>query len=161
MAENTRIKKTESLEDIIARLQKVVVAKQLKTSKQREHILELIYNSKTHLSPEEITNGLKNDNKDSSLSSVYRILQFLETYGFLTSIETKGGKRYEIASKEHHYHIICLSCGEIMEFIDDDIRQKQFDIAKTLKCEPISDNLRLFVLCKKCLGKKDKKNLIY
>ncbi len=162
MAENTKIKKTESLESIITRLQKVVVAKQLKTSKQREHILELIYNSKTHLSPEEITNGLKSENKDSSLSSVYRILQFLETYGFLTSIETKGGKRYEIASKEHHYHIICLSCGEIMEFIDDDIRQKQFDIAKKLKCEPISDNLRLFVLCKKCLEKKkSKQNIIY
>lgn len=161
MADNIRIKKTETLESIISRLHKVVIAKQLKTSKQREHILALIYNSKTHLSPEEITNGLRNDNKLSSLSSVYRILQFLETYGFLTSIETKGGKRYEIASKEHHYHIICLSCGEIMEFIDDDIRQKQFDIAKTLKCEPISDNLRLFVLCKKCLGKKDKKNLIY
>lgn len=158
MAENTRIKKTESLESIIARLQKVVIAKQLKTSKQREHILELLYNSKTHLNPEEITTGLKNDNKISSLSSVYRILQFLETYGFLTSIETKGGKRYEIASKDHHYHIICLSCGDIMEFVDDDIRQKQFDIAKTLKCEPISDNLRLFVLCKKCLSKKDKSN---
>ena len=163
MADNIKIKKTESLESIISRLHKIIAAKQLKTSKQREYILALIYNSKTHLSPEEITNGLKNANKDSSLSSVYRILQFLETYGFLTSIETKGGKRYEIAAKEHHYHIICLSCGNIIEFIDDDIRQKQFDIAKTLKCEPISDNLRLFVLCEKCLSKskKDKKELIY
>lgn len=161
MADNTKIKKTESLESVLARLQKVVSAKQLKTSKQREHILSLIYSSKTHLSPEEITNALKGDNKDSSLSSVYRILQFLETYGFLTSIETKGGKRYEIAAKEHHYHIICLGCGNIMEFIDDDIREKQFVIAKTLKCEPISDNLRLFVLCGKCLNRKDKKNIIY
>ena len=153
MADNIKIKKTESLKSIITRLQKVVVAKQLKTSKQREHILELIYNSKTHLSPEEITNGLKNANKDSSLSSVYRILQFLETYGFLTSIETKSGKRYEIAAKEHHYHIICLGCGDIMEFIDDDIRQKQFDIAKTLKCEPISRQSPPFCAMQKMLGK--------
>lgn len=161
MADNTKVKKTESLESVLARLQKVVSAKQLKTSKQRENILALIYSSKTHLSPEEITNALKDDDKNSSLSSVYRILQFLETYGFLTSVETKSGKRYEIASKEHHYHIICLGCGNIMEFIDDDIREKQSIIAKTLKCELISDNLRLFVLCGKCLGKKDKKNLIY
>ncbi len=161
MADNIKIKKTESLESIISRLQKVVTAKQLKTSKQRENILALIYNSKTHLSPEEIANALKNDNKNSSISSAYRILQFLETYGFLTSIETKGGKRYEIASKEHHYHIICLGCGKIMEFIDNEIRDKQLQIAKTLKCEPISDNLRLFVLCDKCLLKKEKKGLVY
>lgn len=161
MADNTKVKKTESLESVLARLQKVVSAKQLKTSKQRENILALIYSSKTHLSPEEITNALKDDDKNSSLSSVYRILQFLETYSFLTSVETKSGKRYEIASKEHHYHIICLGCGNIMEFIDDDIREKQSIIAKTLKCELISDNLRLFALCGKCLGKKDKKNLIY
>ncbi|MGX2982416.1 transcriptional repressor [Helicobacter sp. 23-1045] len=159
MAEN-KIKRTESLESVITRLQRVVTAKQLKTSKQREHILALIYNSKTHLSPEEITNALKGDDKNSSLSSVYRILQFLETYGFLTSVETKSGKRYEIAAKEHHYHIICLGCGNIMEFVDDDIREKQSIIAKTLKCELISDNLRLFVLCGKCLGKKGK-GLVY
>lgn len=155
-SKNTKIKRTESLESVMQRLQRVVMAKRLKTSKQREYVLALIYNSKVHLSPEEIALKLKNDNKDSSLSSVYRILQFLETYGFVTTIETdRSGKRYEIAAKEHHYHIICLDCGSIMEFIDDDIRDKQIQIAKSLQCEPISDNLRLFVLCDKCLNKKN------
>lgn len=156
MQSNNNIKRTESLDCVMKRLQRVVMAKRLKTSKQRECVLTLIYNSKVHLSPEEIALKLKSENKDSSLSSVYRILQFLETYGFITSIETdKSGKRYEIAAKEHHYHIICLDCGNIIEFVDDDIRDKQIQIAKSLQCEPISDNLRLFVLCNKC-NKKDK-----
>lgn len=161
IASNAKIKKLETLESIMIRLQKVVLAKRLKTSKQREYILSLIYKSKTHLSPEEIANALKKDNKDSSLSSVYRILQFLETYGFVTSIEAdRSGKRYEIAAKEHHYHIICLGCGSIVEFIDDDIKSKQEQIAKSLKCQVVSDNFRLFVLCDKCINKQSGDNFL-
>lgn len=146
-----RIKKIETLDSILSRLQKVVLAKKLKTSKQREAILSLIYHSKTHLSPEEITQNLKKNDKDSSLSSVYRILQFLETYGFVSSIDIdKSGKRYEIAAKEHHYHIICLSCGNITEFIDEEIYEVQNKIAKMLNCQVISDNFKLFVLCSDC-----------
>lgn len=145
-----KIKKVESLDSVIARLKKVVIAKKLKTSKQREDILSLIYYSKVHLSSEEITSIMKKNNKDSSISSVYRILQFLETYGFVTSIDIKSGKKYEISAKEHHYHIICLGCGKIMEFIDDEIRNKQINIAKSLKCKLVSDNLRLFVICGSC-----------
>ncbi len=151
---NQKIKKIETLDSVLSKLRKVVSAKKLKTSKQREYILSLIYNSKVHLSPEEIAMMMKKDNKDSSLSSVYRILQFLETYGFVTSIDAdKSGKRYEIAAKEHHYHIICLGCGKIMEFIDKDIKDKQSKITKSLKCQLVSDNLRLFVICNEC--KKD------
>lgn len=153
---NQEIKKIESLSSVLAKLRQVVAAKKLKTSKQREDVLSLIYHSKVHISSEEVAAMMKKNNKDSSISSVYRILQFLETYGFVTSIDVdKSGKRYEIAAKEHHYHIICLGCGKITEFIDDEIRAKQIQITKALQCELVSDNLRLFVICDKC--KKEQK----
>ncbi len=152
---NQEIKKTESLESILNKLRQVVVAKKLKTSKQREDILSIIYNSKVHLSSEGIAAVMKNNNKNCSVSSVYRILQFLETYGFVSSIDVdKSGKKYEIASKEPHYHIICLSCGNIVEFIDTDIKNKQLEIAESLQFQLISDNLRLFVICDKCIKKQ-------
>lgn len=145
------VKKIESLDSILDKLKQVVAAKKLKTSKQREDILSLIYNSKVHLSPEEIAATMRRSNKDTSISSVYRILQFLETYGFVTSIDMdNSSKRYEIAAKEHHYHIICLGCGNIIEFVDDEVKNKQKEIANSLKCKLLSDNLRLFVLCEKC-----------
>lgn len=145
------IKKVESLDSILSKLRQVVSAKKLKTSKQRENIIALIYNSKVHLSSEEITAMMKKNNQVCSISSVYRILQFLENYGFVSSIDIdKSGKKYEISAKEHHYHVICLDCGNIVEFIDDEIRNKQIEIAKSLKCQLISDNLRLFVICNKC-----------
>lgn len=152
---NLEIKNTESLESILNKLRQVVVAKKLKTSKQREDVLSIIYNSKVHLSSEGIATVMKNNNKNCSVSSVYRILQFLETYGFVTSIDVdKSGKKYEIASKEPHYHIICLSCGNIVEFIDNDIKNKQLEIVEILQFQLISDNLRLFVLCDKCRKKQ-------
>ena len=156
---NQNIKKIESLESILGKLRQVIVAKKLKTSKQREDIISIIYNSDVHITSEEIVTIMKNSNKHCSISSVYRILQFLETYGFVTSIDVdKTGKKYEIAAKEHHYHIICLSCGNIVEFIDNEIKNKQIAIAKSLQFKLISDNLRLFVLCDKCA--KDKKGFI-
>lgn len=149
------VKKVESLDIILSKLRQLVSAKKLKTSKQRERILTLIYNSKTHLSSEEIVQTMKKNNLVSSISSTYRILQFLENYGFISSLDVdKNRKRYEIAAKEHHYHIICLGCGEIVEFIDDEIRAKQVEIAKSLKYKLISDNLRLFVICNKCQSKQ-------
>ncbi|MBR7118117.1 MAG: transcriptional repressor [Helicobacteraceae bacterium] len=149
------MKNTESLESILNKLRQVVVAKKLKTSKQREDVLSIIYNSKVHLSSEAIATVMKNNNKNCSVSSVYRILQFLETYGFVTSIDVdKSGKKYEIASKEPHYHIICLSCGNIVEFIDNDIKNKQLEIVEILQFQLISDNLKLFVLCDKCRKKQ-------
>lgn len=152
---NLEIKNTESLESILNKLRQVVVAKKLKTSKQREDVLSIIYNSKVHLSSEAIATVMKNNNKNCSVSSVYRILQFLETYGFVTSIDVdKSGKKYEIASKEPHYHIICLSCGNIVEFIDNDIKNKQLEIVEILQFQLISDNLKLFVLCDKCRKKQ-------
>lgn len=152
---NLEIKNTESLESILNKLRQVVVAKKLKTSKQREDVLSIIYNSKVHLSSEGIATVMRNNNKNCSVSSVYRILQFLETYGFVTSIDVdKSGKKYEIASKEPHYHIICLSCGNIVEFIDNDIKNKQLEIVEILQFQLISDNLKLFVLCDKCRKKQ-------
>lgn len=158
---NVEIRKIENLDSILNKLRQVVIAKRLKTSRQREEILSLIYNSKVHLSPEDIAIIMKSSNKDTSISSIYRILQFLETYGFITSIDMdKSSKRYEIAAKEHHYHIICLGCGQIFEFVDDEVKDKQKAIANSLKCKLVSYNLRLFVICDKCQNSEIHNNIM-
>ena len=125
----------------------------LKNSKQREEIISVLYKSGTHLSPEEITNVIKTKDKNASISSVYRILSFLEKEHFITALEAdKSGRRYEIAAKEHHDHIICLTCGDIVEFVDSDIERLQVEIAKQFGAHLVSHDMRLFVKCSKCQG---------
>ncbi|RDU65698.1 transcriptional repressor [Helicobacter didelphidarum] len=150
--EKTITKRLETLDSILDRLRASIKKNGLKNSKQREEIIAVLYNkSGMHLSPEEIANQLRMKDKNTSISSVYRILSFLEKENFITALEAdKTGKRYEIAAKAHHDHIICLNCGTIIEFVDSDIERLQIDIAEKFGTQLISHDMRLFVLCSKC-----------
>lgn len=145
----------ETLDSILDRLRKSIRKNGLKNSKQREEIISVLYKSGTHLGPEEITAIIKETDKSASISSVYRILGFLEKEGFITALEAdKSGRRYEIAAKEHHDHIICLECGDIIEFVHNDIEKLQIQIAKKNGAKLISHDMRLFVKCSKCQDTK-------
>lgn len=150
MNSNHRI---ETLDSILDRLRTSIKKDGLKNSKQREEIIAVLYKSGTHLSPEEITNIIKTHDKNASISSVYRILNFLEKNHFITALEAdKSGRRYEIAAKEHHDHIICLNCGDILEFVNADIERLQLDVAAQFGAKLVSHDMRLFVKCSKCQG---------
>lgn len=141
----------ETLDSILQRLRRSIRQNGLKNSKQREEIISVLYKSGTHLSPEEIASNLRVRDKSTSISSVYRILGFLEKENFITALEPgKAGKRYEIAAKEHHDHIICLNCGDIQEFVDEEIESRQIQVAKAHKAKLVSHDMRLFVICEKC-----------
>lgn len=143
--------RVETLESILERLRDSIKKNSLKNSKQREEIIGVLYKSGTHLSPEEITHIIKTTDKNASISSVYRILSFLEKEGFITALEAdKSGRRYEIAAKDHHDHIICLSCGDILEFVNPEIERLQVDIARHIGAKLISHDMKLFVKCSKC-----------
>ncbi len=150
MVSNTRL---ETLDAILERLRGDIKKNGLKNSKQREEIITVLYKSGTHLSPEEITNQIRTHDKNASISSVYRILSFLEKEGFITALEAdKSGRRYEIAAKEHHDHIICLNCGDIIEFVNPQIEEIQIKICQEIGAKLISHDMRLFVKCSKCQG---------
>lgn len=144
----------ETLDAILERLRRNIRDKGLKNSKQREEVLAVIYKSGRHLSPEEVAQQIRLTDKNASLSSVYRILSFLENENFICGLKTdKSGKRYEIASKSHHDHIICLECGEIIEFVNQEIEDLQLEVAEQYGAKLISHDMKLFVKCKRCLEK--------
>lgn len=149
--DKTITKRLETLDSILERLRASIKKNGLKNSKQREEIIGVLYKSGTHLSPEEIANQLRIKDKNTSISSVYRILSFLEKEHFITVLEAdKTGKRYEIAAKAHHDHIICLNCGKILEFVDSEIERLQIAAAQKFGTELISHDMRLFVICGQC-----------
>lgn len=144
----------ETLESILNRLKESIKKKNLKNSKQREAVIATLYRARSHLSPEEITSIIKEDNKAVSISSVYRILLFLQEEGFVRVLDIdKQGKRYEIQAKAHHDHIICLQCGAIQEFVNPIIESIQIQISEEHQARLISHDLRLFVVCKRCEDK--------
>ena len=144
----------ESLKTILDRLHLSIKKNNLKNSKQREYILKAIYEDGGHLSPEDIFVSIKKTCKNASISSIYRILSFLEKEGFVKSLENdKSGKLYEIASGLHHDHIICVECGKIEEFCNEEIEKLQVEVTHSYKAKLVGHDMLLYVVCESCLAK--------
>ncbi len=101
----------------------------LKSTLPRLKVLSLFENSKErHLSAEEVYKQLLASGDDVGLATVYRVLAQFEQAGLLVRHPFEGGKSvFELNQGKHHDHIVCLQCGHVEEFYDEDIeaRQKQ------------------------------------
>jgi Fur family transcriptional regulator, ferric uptake regulator len=87
----------------------------LKFTIQREVILEMLYNSDEHLTPEGLHHLIqqKHPELNTGIATVYRTLSLLEDSDMVTSLSFGAqGKKYELGAKDHHDHIICTSCGK-------------------------------------------------
>lgn len=140
------------LEDFKALLKK----NSLKFTIQREVILETLYKSQEHLTPE----GLHHEIQEKfpqlkvGIATVYRTLSLLETSNMVTSLSFGAqGKKYELGSKDHHDHMICTDCGKIIEFVDPDIEKRQEEIAQRLGFKICEHSMQIFGLCQDCQNK--------
>jgi Fur family ferric uptake transcriptional regulator len=142
--------------EVIEELKKIVKQKGLKYTEQREIVLNILLTAEEHLSAEEIYNEVKNQYPQSNIgiATVYRALSFLEEVELITSIAFgTDGKKYENNAKSHHDHLICTSCGKIIEFLDDEIEKRQERIAKKNKFVITSHSMQLYGTCESCQTK--------
>lgn len=83
---------------------------------QRLMILSAIENSDDHISAEEIHTQVAARFPNVNISTVYRTLDLLEKLGMVTKTDLGGGRvRYHPADKGHHHHLVCRSCGAIID----------------------------------------------
>ncbi|MBS4536346.1 transcriptional repressor [Clostridium sp. D2Q-14] len=98
-------------EDII----KTLKEKGHRCTNQREAILDVLINNKSHfISAEDIYIKTKKIYPKTNFSTVYRTLELLDRLEIIHSTTTDGKKTiYEIICKDsHHHHIICKNCGK-------------------------------------------------
>ncbi len=137
--------------EYLVELKNLIKKRGLKHSAQRELILKILFHAKEHLSPEDIYNQVKKINPAIGLATVYRTLSFLEKEGMVDSVSFGAeGKRYELNRGEHHDHIICLECGKIIEFYNEELERLQEKIATGCGFKLITHQLNLYGLCKEC-----------
>src|SRR4030043_430079 len=90
----------------------------LKTTRQREEVLNIFLNSSGHKSLAQIYAQVVKTNPKIGFTTVYRTLKLLTRLGLATQRKFGDGEtRYEPNSEgSHHDHLICLECGKIIEF---------------------------------------------
>lgn len=104
----------------------------LKATGPRLRILELFERSEVrHLSAEEVYRILLQDGLDIGLATVYRVLTQFEQAGLLQRHHFESGKAvFELNNASHHDHLVCMQCGRVEEFYDEEIERRQARIAK-------------------------------
>lgn len=100
-------------------------------SKQREDLLSVLKNSKSHPTAEELYNSIKEKIPSVSRGTVYRNLKDLVDEGYIIKISMAGGAdRYDYIHKKHN-HIICKYCGMVKDFeYDFDLKNVKLSVIK-------------------------------
>ncbi len=118
----------------------------LKVTLPRIKILELLQKPGCqHISAEDLYKMLIDKGEEIGLATVYRVLNQFDDAGIVTRHHFEGGKSvFELSTQEHHDHLVCLTCGKVIEFADDVIEQRQEDIAKRFNIKLTNHSLYLY-----------------
>ena len=120
----------------------------------RRRLISIILRSSKPLS----INQILDMDPELAQSSVYRNLTVLEEAGSIARIVTSADHaRYELAEEilEHHHHIICSPCGEILDFrlsdsIEETLEASLQEIADQLGFTLDTHRLDLIGTCTLC-----------
>ena len=121
----------------------------LKVTLPRVKILQILESTDEgpqHMSAEDLYRALLDAGEDVGLATVYRVLTQFETAGLVTrhNFET-GHSVFELAKGDHHDHMVCVGSGDVIEFTDAVIEQRQHEIAEEHGYELVDHSLVLYV----------------
>jgi Fur family ferric uptake transcriptional regulator len=125
----------------------------LKHSRQRDRIAETFLSMGGHVSVDELVARVRRVDPRISVATVYRTMKLLADCGVAVPRQFGGDgqTRYEAAAgRPHHDHLICTSCGEIVEFANERIESLQELVAKRHGFEVESHRLELYGRCARC-----------
>jgi Fur family ferric uptake transcriptional regulator len=123
----------------------------LKVTLPRLAILQVLKHSEVrHLSAEDVYKALLRENNDVGLATVYRVLTQFEDAGLVMRHNFDGGHSvFELATAEHHDHMVCNTCGQVFEFADTLIEEQQLKVAADLGFKLSGHSLHLYGVCQK------------
>ena len=128
--------------------------KGLKTTHQREAIVDSFLRRSGHVALEDLLVDARKKHPRVGLATVYRTAKLMEEAGLAASRQFGSGQTlYEVAGgRAHHDHLICDACGFIIEFENDEIEQLQDNLAKRHGFNVLRHRHELFGLCEKARG---------
>jgi Fur family ferric uptake transcriptional regulator len=122
---------------------------------QRALLLDIIRKTDKHLDADELYLMARKKEPRISLATVYRNLKLFQELGLIT--ESGLGdthSHYEMKSKAHHHHFVCLDCGKIIEFESPLIRQAVAGVQKEKGFSITSVQLKMEGHCPECGQKR-------
>ncbi|MCA9716324.1 MAG: transcriptional repressor [Myxococcales bacterium] len=129
---------------------------QLKSTRQRDLIAYKFFSTEGHISIEELLALSRTENPRIGYATVYRTLKLLTECGLAAMRRFGDGQTmYETAGDtEHHDHLICIECGHVLEFQNEEIEREQERVARSFGFNLVRHRLELYGMCPKARGIK-------
>lgn len=128
----------------------------LKVTHPRMMILNILTEQHDrHLTAEDVYKILLENGGEIGLATVYRVLTQFETAGLVKRHHFDGGQSvFELDEGQHHDHLVCLKCGQVVEFYDEGIERRQKEIAEERGFDLKDHALILYGTCNRenCTG---------
>ena len=128
----------------------------LRCTPERREILYGIFSIQRHFDADALYDYLKSQKSALSKATIYRSLPLFIKSGILKkSPPSQGRSQYElIYGLEHHDHLICISCNNIIEFKHDMIEKLQDQVCQEYGFRPVEHNLSIRGYCRECQKKQ-------
>ncbi len=119
---------------------------------ERFLVLDAVLSYDGHFDADELFFRVKTNGVRVSRATVYNTLDLLQDCGVVAKYRFgENHSRYEKTfGKPHHDHLICLQCGDIIEFVNKKIEKVQEEVCTDNNFKPQSASLQIFGTCAKC-----------
>ena len=129
-----------------------LASKRLKLTRQRQAVVDLIFSDSGHFEAEALVERLKQGRTRVSRATVYRTLELLRECQLVEKLDFGTPRSFyeHVPPGEHHDHLICTRCGNVIEFHNDRLEALQSEICGNFGFQDSYHSLRIFGLCSKC-----------
>lgn len=143
------------LEDAVDRFQTFLEEQGLKLTAERAALVRAIFATHYHFEADELLFKMKEKNVKISRATVYRTLELLVKSGLVRRVHLgEDHYHYEhVSGDSHHDHLICTTCGAVIEFHDEELEKRQREICERKKFTPTFHNLQILGVCGSCRRK--------
>jgi len=129
------------------RIENLCIAKGMRMTDQRRVIARVLSDAQDHPDVEELHRRAHAVDPRISIATVYRTVRLFEESGIISRLDFRDGRsRYEEAPETHHDHLIDMTTGKVIEFVDAEIEALQEAIARRLGYRLVDHRLELYGL---------------
>lgn len=137
---------------ILERFHERLVELGLKSTRQRDVIVETFFRLDRHISVEELLEEVRKEFPRIGYATVYRTMKLLEENRFADARQFGDGQtRYDpkVDADEQHDHLICVDCRRVIEFADPVVEARIAQIASEFGAFVLTRrSIELYARCK-------------
>jgi len=137
-------------QDVKERFDSYIRQRGMRRTAQRDVIVEAAFASDDHFTAEELLEKARKIDPKTSRATLYRTIALLVECGLLHEIDLGRDERVydpNFLESPHHNHLICVDCGKVIEFEDENSALLIDCITRRLGFRPSSKSMRIEACC--------------